>query len=80
MRLQLLTLLAALTPSAFAYPVFSVVASQPYTAITVTWTDNGEAPKLSALSTYTLFILLGGDVDATTDTVRTMVQEEQDEH
>lgn len=73
MRLHLLTLLAALSPYAFADVEFvtPVAGGSPAAGtLAVTWKDSGTAPLLSALTTYTLQLIVGGN-DATTQTALT---------
>jgi hypothetical protein len=60
-----LFLLAALVPSAIAYPVFTVPAAAASiaggTAFTVTWTDSGDAPAIADLSAYQLLLYTGSN-------------------
>jgi hypothetical protein len=68
MRLQLLTLLAALSPFAAAGITFSspaAGATVPAGTVTITWADDSTSPSISELSTYTLQLIVGGN-DATT--------------
>lgn len=61
---HLLLCLLAITPSALADVEFispAAGASIPAGAITVTWEDSGQAPAISALQSYTLQILVGGN-------------------
>lgn len=72
MRRFLLCLLA-ITPATLADVEFispAAGASIPAGAITVTWKDSGRAPAISALQSYTLQILVGGNDPA--DAVRTV--------
>ena len=65
-------LAAALAAGAFAAPQITspaAGASLPSSgAITVEWKDDGEAPKLSALQSFTLQLVVGGNTEA--DSVR----------
>jgi hypothetical protein len=69
MRLELLSLVAALAPSfVFADVQFTspaAGASIPAGAITVQWTESGDAPSISQLSSYTLTLMVGGQTDDT---------------
>ncbi|KAK5111671.1 hypothetical protein LTR62_004776 [Meristemomyces frigidus] len=70
MRLHPLALLAALTTLTIAdVEVTSPAAgaSIPAGAMTVTWQDSGTAPALTALTTYTIQLVVGGN-DASTQT------------
>jgi hypothetical protein len=73
MRLELLSLLAALAPSfVFADVQFTspaAGASIPAGAITVQWTESGDAPSISQLSSYTLTLMVGGNTDDGTTAV-----------
>jgi hypothetical protein len=61
---------ATLAVSALAAPQITTPAagaSLPVTAatqITVEWKDDGEAPKISALQSFTLQLIVGGNTDA----------------
>lgn len=65
MRLQLLSLLAAFfAPFAFADVKFTTPAAGGSVAagtISVQWTESGVAPSISDLSTYQLFLMVGGN-------------------
>ena len=73
MRLELLSLLVAIAPSfVFADVKFTspaAGASIPAGAITVQWTESGDAPSISQLSSYTLTLMIGGNVDDGTTSV-----------
>jgi len=62
-------LLAAIAPSALAYPAFSVPAAGASvpggSAFTVTWKDSGDAPALADLSAYQLFLFTGSNTAPT---------------
>lgn len=63
MRHLLLSLLA-ITPAVFADIEFTspaAGASIPAGAITVTWKESGQSPPISALQSYTLQLLVGGN-------------------
>lgn len=61
---------ATLAVSALAVPQITVPtagASIPVTAATqieVTWKDDGKAPKISTLQSFTLQLIVGGNTDA----------------
>ena len=61
-------LAAALAAGAFAAPQITSPApgaSLPGSgAITVEWKDDGEAPKISTLQSFTLQLVVGGNTDA----------------
>ncbi|TKA35090.1 hypothetical protein B0A54_14599 [Friedmanniomyces endolithicus] len=62
-RLSAISLLAALTPYALADVLVTSPAAGaqlPFGNIQVTWKDSGVAPALSALTTYTLQLVVGG--------------------
>ena len=68
MRFHLLTLLAALSPCAFADVKFTVPAAGaqiPAGTLSVQWTDSGVAPAISDLTAYTLQLMVGGNDDST---------------
>ena len=69
MRFGLLSLVAALAPSfVFADVQFTspaAGASIAAGAITVSWTDSGDAPSISQLLSYTLTLMVGGADDGT---------------
>ncbi|KAG0647489.1 Cell wall synthesis KRE9 [Hyphodiscus hymeniophilus] len=60
-----LTFLAAIVPSALAYPEFTIPAPGATvpggTAFTVTWKDSGDAPALADLSAYQLLLYTGSN-------------------
>lgn len=60
----ILVLLAS-APVALCYPAFSVPAAGASlpggTAFTVTWADQGTAPSVSDLTSYTLFLFSGSN-------------------
>lgn len=66
-------LAAALAAGAFAAPQITspaAGASLPGTgAITVEWKDDGEAPKLTALQSFTLQLVVGGNTEADSATI-----------
>lgn len=73
--MRLLPFLLAFTTSVLAYPQISSPAagsSIPAGTITVKWTDNGEAPSISQLQTYTMTLFAGGN-NAGVDSVSTTV-------
>jgi hypothetical protein len=57
--------LAAIASPAIAYPEFTVPAAGASvpggTAFTVTWKDSGDAPSISDLSAYQLFLYSGSN-------------------
>ncbi|RAL57995.1 hypothetical protein DID88_006624, partial [Monilinia fructigena] len=63
MRLSQALAHLAFAPFAIAYPTFSAPAAAAIqkagTAFTVTWADNGDAPSIADLSTYTLDVCAG---------------------
>ncbi|KAK0363952.1 Cell wall synthesis protein kre9 precursor [Friedmanniomyces endolithicus] len=62
-RLSAVSLLAALTPYALADVLVTSPAAGaqlPFGNIQVTWKDSGVAPALSALTTYTIQLVVGG--------------------
>ncbi|KAB8291698.1 hypothetical protein EYC80_006496 [Monilinia laxa] len=64
MRLSQALAPLAFAPFAIAYPTFSAPAAaaaiqKAGTAFTVTWADNGDAPSIADLSTYTLDVCAG---------------------
>ncbi|QSZ37730.1 hypothetical protein DSL72_008829 [Monilinia vaccinii-corymbosi] len=63
MRLSQALAHLALAPFAIAYPTFSApvaaAVQKAGTAFTVTWADNGDAPSIVDLSTYTLDVCAG---------------------
>lgn len=73
--MRLLPFLLAFTTSVLAYPQISSPAagsSIPAGTITVKWTDNGDAPSISQLQTYTMTLFAGGN-NAGVDSVSTPV-------
>lgn len=68
MRFQSLSLLAALSSVALANIEFTAPAagsSQAAGTVTVTWEDDGTSPDIDLLTTYTLYLMVGGN-DAST--------------
>lgn len=68
LTLNLLTLLAALSPFALADVQFTSPAAGatiPAGALTITWKDSGVAPAISTLQSYQLFLMVGGNDDST---------------
>ncbi|KAK3678435.1 Cell wall synthesis protein kre9 precursor [Recurvomyces mirabilis] len=68
MRLSPIAILAALSQLVLAdvkVTVPAAGASVPAGSITVTWTDSGVAPALSALTSYTIQLVIGGNDDST---------------
>jgi len=67
MRLNLLAAVTTLAPLTLAYPRLS--SPSPGTqvpvlgGITATWTDNGNAPALTDLSSYQLFLCAGSNAN-----------------
>ncbi|KAF7865838.1 hypothetical protein EAF04_006003 [Stromatinia cepivora] len=63
MRLFQALVLAASAPFAIAYPTFAAPAvgalETAGTAFTVTWADNGDAPSIADISTYSLAVCAG---------------------
>ncbi|KAI9650340.1 Cell wall synthesis protein kre9 precursor [Ciborinia camelliae] len=63
MRLSQALVLMAFAPFAFAYPTFTVPAAAAIetagTAFKVTWADNGDAPSIADISTYSLDVCAG---------------------
>ncbi|KAK4544049.1 hypothetical protein LTR36_004547 [Oleoguttula mirabilis] len=79
MRLDTLTLLAALTPYALGYPKFTTPAAGASVAagtISVAWENSG-SPAISTLSTYTLTLIVGGN-DAATQLPLTAIEADGD--
>jgi len=77
MRLHHLPLLAALSSLALADFKFTspaAGASVPVGSVSVQWSDDGTAPALSTLSTYTLYLMVGGnDANSMVSFVRPLV-------
>ena len=69
MQFRLLALLAAITPFTLADVEFtSPAAGATLTgggSISIEWQDSGNAPSISDLTTYQLFLCAGGNDDTT---------------
>jgi len=75
MRLLCLSLLAAafspLVLAGFKFTSPVAGAQIPSGAVTVKWVDDGTAPALSTLSTYTMYLMVGGNEDTNMVSVQT---------
>ena len=69
MRFQVLTALAALASFAVADVEFTVPAAGASvvggSAMTVTWKESGDTPKLSVFTAWNLFLCAGGNTAGT---------------
>lgn len=69
MLIRLLALLATTFLSVYADVKFTAPApggsETAGTTLTVSWTDSGNAPIISDLLGYTLFLMVGGNTEAT---------------
>ncbi|ESZ97166.1 hypothetical protein SBOR_2422 [Sclerotinia borealis F-4128] len=73
MRLSQALVLVAFAPFAFSYPKFTVPAAAAVksagTAFTVTWADNGDAPSVADIATYSLDVCAGSTSGADLEVV-----------